>query len=54
MTDTMADFDLDPQLGARGNAVQPASTPLIRLSRVICKTILITGACGSTQTTGKC
>ncbi|SDO92622.1 hypothetical protein SAMN04487788_1369 [Microbacterium testaceum StLB037] len=54
MTDALEDFDLDPQLGARGAAVQPASTPVIRLSRIICKTILITGACGSTQTTGRC
>ncbi len=58
MSNAYDDFDIEPRIGASSNSVQPSSTPAltatIRLSRALCKTILITGACGSTQTTGKC
>jgi len=51
------DFDLDVQVASYGGVVQPQSTPTIIVSiRVswIVTSILLTNACGSTQTTGRC
>ncbi|CAQ03264.1 FDLD family class I lanthipeptide [Clavibacter sepedonicus] len=58
MSDISSEFDLDPKVGASSGNASPQTTPVFgltfKLTVKVCRTIITTTACGSTQTSGRC